>query len=375
MNLKKLLKLFKRENKSRSFAEPKIDISPIGHVVAYSLWGGVDLEFMYGHNSDLKSKLKTCDYCNDILAKFPNTDFLPNKRFFNFGCTYDGYHIVSHKFKCLCDSLDIKDVEFLELTRSDGFYYINPLQTYWLDEKASQIKHIGEPCPHCGGYLWTGCPNALFSINGNEIKDHFLRKTNIKFGDRFRQAPLIIIDVDTAKEFKRQNIKGIRFEPVYESFNLSFNNATQMMEYLKSLMSKDWKYSPVIDKYSDFEIQQMYNGVLTLDDDYRHFLQLFQEFENKDNTVFFYSLSDYSAKKNNNKKAYLSNCLPIIESSLIEDSFISIVLKGEDKGKIAYSYEGFDDYEIIANNFIEFLNMHKEAVLSADINHKLSNFV
>jgi hypothetical protein len=77
--------------------------------------------------------------------------------------TYDGFYVVSEKFKNFCEVQGFKDLTFIPLKKSPGHYYFEPQTTFPIDEENTIFEHTGEPCSHCGKYSWFGGPHRIYS--------------------------------------------------------------------------------------------------------------------------------------------------------------------------------------------------------------------
>lgn len=95
-----------------------------------------------------------------------------------------------------------------------------------------------------------------------------------------------------------------------------------------------------------------------LDSDLLNFLFSFKKLDNDSEDVWFTELETLT-----DDLSSWDNHLVIMESCVIEDSTISVILQGKDKGKFVYCNEGiYEDAEIIADNFFSFLQLHAYCV-------------
>ena len=63
-----------------------------------------------------------CPYCHNTLEKIPNLEFRTQTRK-DIVWTYDGFYIVSEKFKDFCEEQGLKELAFTPLKKSPGHYY------------------------------------------------------------------------------------------------------------------------------------------------------------------------------------------------------------------------------------------------------------
>ena len=118
---------------------------PEGIVVAKVFFCEELKKFMYETN-DFPG---VCPYCHNAIEKIPNLDFSTRTNKDIVG-TYDGFYVVSEKFKNFCEVQGFKDLTFIPLKKSPGHYYFEPQTTFPIDEENTIFEHTGEPCSHCG---------------------------------------------------------------------------------------------------------------------------------------------------------------------------------------------------------------------------------
>jgi uncharacterized protein with PIN domain len=175
---------------------------PKGIVVAKLLYGNDLRRFM--HNTDNRPGI--CPYCKNTLEKIPNLEF-KTKTKKDFVCTYDGFYIVSEKFKKFCDDQGFKDLTFIPLKKSPGHYYFEPQTIFPVDEKNTIFEHSGEPCPKCGKYRWFGGPHRIYSKYFYTEHDNFICRLNELHGDKGRKFYIIIVGLKTEKLMKKLGLK------------------------------------------------------------------------------------------------------------------------------------------------------------------------
>ena len=105
------------------------------------------------------------------------------------------------------------------------------------------------------------------------------------------------------------------------------------------------------------EKKQAVDCLTRLDPDLLSFLYSFKNLDNDSENVWFVGLDTQTDNLCSDEN------LVIMESYVIEDSTISVVLQGENKGKFVYCNEGiYEDAEIIADDFFSFLQLHAYCV-------------
>ena len=128
-----------------------------------------DIEYMY----DNENRPGTCPVCHNTLEKIPDIHYKVAKKKADILLTYDGYYIVTEKFKAFCKENKYSNVCFTKLTDSTGYYFFMPQDIY--------------------------------------ILDYIHRKT----GTKGCKDPLIIIGLETEQKMKAFGIKGVSYINVY----------------------------------------------------------------------------------------------------------------------------------------------------------------
>lgn len=142
-----------------------------------------------------------CPYCHNTIKKIPNLEFVTSTKK-DIVCTYDGFYIVSEKFKGFCDEQGFNDLSFIPLKKSPGHYYFEPQTIFPIDDANTIFEHEGEPCPKCGNYRWFGGPHRIFSKHRLTEEANFIQRTKEFHGDKCRKFFLIIVGLKTEKLMK-----------------------------------------------------------------------------------------------------------------------------------------------------------------------------
>ena len=174
---------------------------PSGVVVAKRLSVDDLKRFMYD-TSDIPG---LCPYCHNTLEKIPNLEFRTQTRK-DIVWTYDGFYIVSEKFKDFCEEQGLKELAFTPLKKSPGHYYFEPQGIFPIDEKNTIFEHEGDPCSHCGKYLWFGGPHRIYSKYHLTEDDNFIQRSEEFHGDKGRKFFLLIIGLKTERLMKEHGL-------------------------------------------------------------------------------------------------------------------------------------------------------------------------
>lgn len=137
--------------------------------------------------------------------------------------------------------------------------------------------------------------------------------------------------------------------------------------YLEILIENGWKYEGSAFSPSNEEVlNRIHEKFDFLDPDLVLFLSSFKDLVNETQNVWYIDLDsekDMQEDTQEEGKRFWDNHFPIMESMVIEDSTISVVLRGKDRGKFVYCNENiYEDAEIIADDFFSFLQLHAYSV-------------
>lgn len=173
---------------------------------------GIDLDYMY---DDDKTCPGLCPVCHNTIKKIPDIMYKVTKRKPDFMNTYDGFYIVSEKFKSFCEERKYPNLTFILLEKSKGFYYFEAQDIYELDYVRRKVRFIMKrDC--CGNYdeiigATPGYKRESFNMPTND----FICRSEYFFGSHWKKNPLIIIGLETAKAMKEYGLKEIYFTDIY----------------------------------------------------------------------------------------------------------------------------------------------------------------
>ena len=157
----------------------------------------------------------TCPKCGrKIDPAYIDPDFrLSNKRL-DFSSTYDGYTIVSNKFKAFCEGHEVKDIEFSVLPSQPRHYRFVAHNVLNIDTAGSRGLRFLYWCDICDKYAGVfGTANLRFEGVDSPITQGIFR-SDLEFAQAHEQAPLIVVGVELTAAMKVAGLKGLCFEKV-----------------------------------------------------------------------------------------------------------------------------------------------------------------
>lgn len=186
-----------------------------GKVIAKSL-GCYDLDaYMW---NDKNTRPDCCPICHNTLRKIINQDFSVNMRNRDIGVTYDGYTIISEKFKNFCIEGKYRNLR-VEPLKCKSLYYFEPLDIFGLDYERYGTKFIDKrDC--CGSYDEIIRPPIMKSKDFFIQDDDFIMRSEYMFGSYDKKNVVIIVSDKTSKKMKEYGLKGLYFDNIYDSEDL-----------------------------------------------------------------------------------------------------------------------------------------------------------
>lgn len=198
-----------RNNIEEPYLPPFKPVLPDSKVVAWLL-SGVEAEYMYGSREKMPG---LCPACHNTVEKLPDLDYyVPRTN--HFQETYDGFVIVSEKFRMFCKVQHFNNVRFIPLRSPGGFYILETDDILEVNEEYSDMPYDGEQCPVCGTYEWHGL-RMIYSKNDLSDDDNFLKRPSGMFGPDWRKHYSFVVGKKTATLMKKFGLRGIYFHEVY----------------------------------------------------------------------------------------------------------------------------------------------------------------
>ncbi len=179
-------------------------------IIGKILYGKDNDSYMLNNFHDYEK----CKDCQMAIGKPINLDFKLKKTSFDISNTYDGYTIVSSRFKKFCQDKKMQGLKFVELRNTLGFYVIFTENIVELDHEARKTS-FKEFCPACGRYLSISGADPNF-IKSSDFKfDNTIYRSDILYGFKNEQNYLLIVNLDIYKEMSSEKFKGISFSDIY----------------------------------------------------------------------------------------------------------------------------------------------------------------
>lgn len=140
-----------------------------------------------------RHKYITCPTCKMILNKRSLIEeHLPTykikRKKYHLSGSYDGFKMVSQKFKDLYEISNWQGLIFYSIPKSKGFYLIECSQQIMLNEAKRPIEFENK-CNECGSYMgiYGSVPLYIDADVFQKLKPNTFYRSNLEFGFDFEQ--------------------------------------------------------------------------------------------------------------------------------------------------------------------------------------------
>jgi len=156
----------------------------------------------------------TCKKCGrKTRPDYVSPTFRARKRKWDISATYDGYDIVSRRFRDFCRRHRWKGMSFVPLPADDDFFVLRLSCIVPFDAKRCETQ-LEDRCPVCRAfYNVIGASPAFLRGVTKPITQGFFR-SDLEFGSGPEQSPLIFVGITTAAKLRKQGFKSFELEEV-----------------------------------------------------------------------------------------------------------------------------------------------------------------
>ncbi|MDR0404427.1 MAG: hypothetical protein LBH37_01320 [Oscillospiraceae bacterium] len=168
-----------------------------------------------------------CDSCHYATKQEVNPDFRLARQRYDVSCinlhparkqydvsyTWDGYLIVSKRFKQFCEEKSYQNAVFHSIPQEPDFYFLESSKIIPLDYARRPVEFI-DLCKVCNRYAEVIGMSKNFVQQGFFMEENTFYRTEYDFGSHNRKSPLIIVSLQMAKEMAAQKFKGLYFDDV-----------------------------------------------------------------------------------------------------------------------------------------------------------------
>ncbi|MEZ6121496.1 MAG: hypothetical protein R3C28_33745 [Pirellulaceae bacterium] len=157
----------------------------------------------------------TCPTCGRKTdPAYINPHFRVRRRKRDLTATYDGYVLVSARFRRFCESNNWHhDVQFAKLPADDDYFAFKPSRTLEFDAERRKTR-FEDHCPECGEYFNVIGATPVFLRNVSQPLSEGFFRSDLEFASGHEQHPLIILGIETAQAVKREAFQKIHLGPI-----------------------------------------------------------------------------------------------------------------------------------------------------------------
>lgn len=183
-----------------------------GKVVAKELTGRDLKDYVYQSES---LRHDYCPICHNTLTPIPPQNYMFRKRSGDVWVSYDGFYIVSEKFKQFCETQEYPNLIFTKIEKSSGFYFFTTNEIYKVDYERSNVVFMRKrEC--CGNYDYIIHIPKYRSKDEALHTDDFIARAEFYFGDGYKKGAVIYVGLKTVQMMQKYGLKGMWFGSVYE---------------------------------------------------------------------------------------------------------------------------------------------------------------
>lgn len=170
-----------------------------------------------GYNMFENIKINECDKYSNIYDINRVDPLLKFKKKKDYSATYDGFTIVSERFKQFCINEKYNSLEFIPLLSSPNFYWFKIHNVIEFDIEARKTRFIGYN-KVCNGYKEVIGANPACLKNNVILGDGFFR-SDIFFASDASKHPLEMVGSFTKEKIKVAGFKGIYFQKILDEYD------------------------------------------------------------------------------------------------------------------------------------------------------------
>lgn len=151
-----------------------------------------------------------CGVCGCALTHdWINPSYVLPGTTFDFSATYDGYSIVSERFRGV---LGEENAVYRELPSQVGFFALYATRVVEFDVKRRQTS-FEDFCNGCSRYRHVAGATPVFVVGDIPLPDVLVR-TDVEFGSNDERHPLLLIGRGVAAGLRAAELSGLNLRPI-----------------------------------------------------------------------------------------------------------------------------------------------------------------
>jgi hypothetical protein len=139
------------------------------------------------------------------------------KKKIDIGSTYDGFTIVSERFKSLCEQNKFKGLQFIQLPNNSNFYLFRVDNVLEFDTVARRTEYI-KFSKEFNAYVEIIGATPVCLKNKQPVPEGTIYRTDIFFGTGVRKSPVLMTGIKTKELLCSWKLKGIYFNQIQDEY-------------------------------------------------------------------------------------------------------------------------------------------------------------
>jgi hypothetical protein len=163
-------------------------------------------------------KKEICE-CKDFVfnrEKYLNEDIMITKKYLDCSYTYDGYFIVSKRFKLFYEKSNFMGLKFFKINKKYDLYYAKAFKSIEFDSKRRKTKFL-EFNQECEMFNEIVGATPICLKSKKKVTNSFF-KTDVLFGRGYSQSPFLIVDIEIGKKLKKEKFKGLQLKEILSKY-------------------------------------------------------------------------------------------------------------------------------------------------------------
>ena len=161
----------------------------------------------------------TCANCGrKIDPDFVNPVYRVRHRRRDAVATYDGYLLVSRRFRALCEERGWSGAEFVNLPADHDFFWLRPTGKVRYDAQRRGTR-FEDYCAVCDAYYNVIGSDPVYLLDVQASLPAAFFRTDLEFASGPEQHPLVLVGPDVGSVLLLEHFPMLEVRPVYYDFN------------------------------------------------------------------------------------------------------------------------------------------------------------
>jgi hypothetical protein len=156
-----------------------------------------------------------CTKCGrKVDPDYVSPTFKLAKKGVDIGVTYDGYTIVSERFRDFIATAALSGVELVDLPSQPRHFWFRVNRILEIDRKRSDGLRLLYYCDRCEHYAGVFGTSALRYVGVDTEIPPGVFRTDLEFAQSHEQSPVVIMDKELAQKMSEMKFTGIQLKKI-----------------------------------------------------------------------------------------------------------------------------------------------------------------